>query len=59
MSRKVATVGPDDPIQDAVDLLIERRYGALPVVEGKKKDRVVGMISAVDLLQAMRDLISP
>lgn len=58
MSRGVATVGPDAPILEAVNLLLEHRYGALPVVEGKKRDRVVGMISAIDLMRALRDKLA-
>ncbi len=58
MSRNVATVSPDDPIQVAVDLLLEHRYGALPVVEGKKRDRVVGIISAIDLIRVLRDKLA-
>jgi len=55
MSRQVATVRPEDPIRTALKILIGTRYGALPVVEGKKGDRVVGMISALDLLRAFQD----
>lgn len=44
------TVTPASEIQDAIDILWRRRYGALPVVVG---DRVVGLLSAHDLLRTL------
>jgi len=35
-------------------MIIERKYGALPVVDDDNK--VVGMISAIDLLRAFHDV---
>ncbi|TNF31680.1 MAG: CBS domain-containing protein [Deltaproteobacteria bacterium] len=52
MSPVPATVTPDDDALVAVDLFVERHFGALPVVEG---DRVVGIISTIDLLRALRN----
>jgi acetoin utilization protein AcuB len=53
MTRDPWVVHADDPLLDAVDLILKHRIGALPVVgEGKK---VVGMISAVDMLRAFRE----
>ncbi len=43
----VATIGPDKSILDAVALMIDRRIGALIVVEGEK---VVGIFTERDLL---------
>ena len=56
MNPRVVTVKADDPIQVAIDILLERRYGALPVVD--ESGNLVGMISAVDLLRAFRDTLS-
>lgn len=53
MTPNAITVGADDELSAALDLFIERHYGALPVVDGK--DKVVGMLSTVDLLMAFRD----
>lgn len=48
MSRDVATVHPDTPLTDVVDLLIRRRVKAVPVADA---GRVVGIITGGDLLQ--------
>ena len=53
MTREPLVVHADDPLQDAVSLLLKHRIGALPVVGGGRK--VVGMISAVDMLRAFHD----
>ena len=50
-SSPAVTVRQDDPIATAGDLLIERRMGAVPVVDGD--DRLVGIVSSVDLLRAL------
>ena len=54
MTPEVVTVGPDDDVEDLVDLMLENRVGAVPVVEGAA-GRVVGIVSYVDLLRAFRD----
>lgn len=41
------------PVIEAVEIFVERRFGALPVVDDE--ERLVGMISALDLLRAYRD----
>lgn len=51
MTRAPITVGPDDDLDFALDVFIERRFGAIPVVEG---DCVVGILSTVDMLRALR-----
>lgn len=54
MTPEVVTVGPDDDVGDLVDVMLESRVGAVPVVEGPS-GRVVGIVSYVDLLRAFRD----
>ena len=49
MTRSPTTVGPDSPLRDAVRVLVEKKFGALPVVEG---GRLVGIITETDLLRA-------
>ncbi len=49
MSRDPVTVGAWDTVEDALLLLHRRRFGALPVVEGR---RLVGIISKTDVLAA-------
>ncbi len=48
MNRDVATVHPDTPLTEVVELLIRRRVKAVPVLDA---DRVVGIITGGDLLQ--------
>ena len=58
--KDVMTVNPEvvrtyDTIRKAVVLLRERRYGALPVLD--KKNDLVGILSAQDLLTALEELL--
>jgi acetoin utilization protein AcuB len=53
MTSSPITVAAEAEVAAALELFIERRYGALPVVDSG--DRLVGMLSAVDLLRAFRD----
>jgi len=48
MRREVATVHPDSPITAVVELLLEKDFTAVPVVDDQGK--VVGMVSDNDLL---------
>lgn len=56
MSANPVTITADDDIVAAADAMIEGRYGALPVVDKSDGNRVVGIISATDLLRALREL---
>jgi len=58
--KDVMTLNPEvvrtyDTIRKAVILLRERRYGALPVLD--KKNDLVGILSAQDLLTALEELL--
>jgi len=48
MTRELITVGPDTPLAEAARLLVERRIGALPVVDSSGE--LVGLITETDLL---------
>ncbi|HTW89805.1 MAG TPA: DUF190 domain-containing protein [Candidatus Binataceae bacterium] len=48
MRRNVATVHPDSPITQVVELLLDKDYTAVPVLDNDGK--VVGMVSDNDLL---------
>jgi acetoin utilization protein AcuB len=54
MTRKVYTVTPDTPIEDAARLMLTHRIGGLPVVRG---DMVVGIITETDILSAFVDVM--
>jgi CBS-domain-containing membrane protein len=48
MVRDVVTVGPEDEVSKAVQLLVDHDISALPVVDSEK--RVIGILSEADLL---------
>lgn len=48
MSRKVITVNADAPVQEAARLLLEYKFGGLPVV---KNGELVGIISEADIFR--------
>lgn len=54
MSRPVVTVTSETPIADAARLLLERRIGGLPVVEG---EHLVGIITKDDILAAFVEIM--
>lgn len=54
MTRELVTVTPWDTVEDALLLLQKRRFGALPVVEGR---RLVGIITKADVLSALIDTL--
>jgi acetoin utilization protein AcuB len=49
MTRGVQTVSPDDPLERAARIMLEKDIAGLPVVEG---GRVVGMITESDIFSA-------
>lgn len=56
MNTDVATVNPESELSEAIDVMLEGRVGAVPVVDvdGKK---LVGILSYVDVLRAARELV--
>lgn len=52
MSPHALCIGPDASAGELVDLLLEHKYGALPVVE---EGHLVGIVSYVDVLRQVRD----
>lgn len=51
MRPNVETVAPGDSVDRVIDLLIDLRIGAVPVVDGA---RLVGIVSAIDVLEIVR-----
>ena len=49
MTRSPLTISPAAPLRDAVQILCEKKFGAIPVVENGK---LVGIITGVDVLRA-------
>ncbi|MBI1738599.1 MAG: CBS domain-containing protein [Acidobacteria bacterium] len=54
MFRNPITVAPDTPIRDAVLLMLDRKVGCLPVVEG---ERLVGMLTRSDLMNVLMSFL--
>jgi acetoin utilization protein AcuB len=54
MTGQVVTVAPEAPIANVARLLLERRIGGLPVVQGS---RLVGIITKTDILAAFVDVV--
>jgi acetoin utilization protein AcuB len=53
MAEEVATVTPSTPIHDAAKTMMERKIGALPVMDGQ---RLAGIISTTDVLRALLEV---
>lgn len=50
MSREVITVSPEDSVEDAATLMVEKGISRLPVVEN---ERLVGIITKRDILKSL------
>jgi acetoin utilization protein AcuB len=53
MSSDVINVNPETEMVEVIDLMLDHRIGAIPVVEGDNL-RVVGILSYIDILRAAR-----
>jgi len=49
MTKNVATISPDATVEDAAQIMIDKKVGCLPVV--KDKNKLVGLITETDVLQ--------
>ncbi len=49
MVRSPATVSPQQRLQDAMQLMVTKKYGALPVVDG---GTLVGIITPIDVMKS-------
>ena len=56
MRSDVIFVEPDTDVKDVVELLIENKIGAVPVIRPDTRE-VVGIVSYIDALRALRDLL--
>ncbi len=54
MRKEVIVVSPDTPVVDAAWILISRKIGGLPVVDGEE---LVGIITETDLLEALVEVL--
>jgi len=56
MSTDVLSVDPETEVSEVVDLMLEHRVGAVPVV-ATDSEELIGIVSYVDVLKASRDLL--
>jgi CBS domain-containing protein len=49
MTTEPVFIAPDDDLKDAVEILIEQKFGAIPVVD--EAEGLVGIVSYVDVLR--------
>ena len=54
MTREPLTVTPKSGLKAAVEIFIERKVGALPVVED---GHVVGILTEIDILRVVHDIL--
>jgi acetoin utilization protein AcuB len=57
MSSDVVSVEAEDDLAEVVDLMLERKVGAIPVVR-PDTGHVVGIVSYIDVLRAVRELVA-
>ena len=57
MTRNPVTVTPDTPVHEAIALLLEHRFGSLPVLG--TDGHLMGIVTDTDFLAAARELFSP
>ena len=54
MTRTPQTVTPETPIREVAKILMDQKFGALPVTD---KNQLVGIITDIDLLGALYELL--
>jgi CBS domain-containing protein len=52
MSESVHTTGPDAPLAEAARVMVERKIGCLPVVDGEK---LIGILTETDVVRLVAD----
>ncbi len=56
MSSGVVSVGPESPISEVVDLMIEHKFSAIPVAD-ELTGKLEGIVSYIDVLRVLQDLL--
>ena len=57
MSSDVIFVEMEDDLDDVIELMLEHKVGAIPVVRPDTRD-VMGIVSYIDVLRGIRDLVA-
>jgi len=56
MSSEIHTTGPETPVAEAARMMIERKVGCLPMVEGSA---LVGIVTETDFVKLVADGAAP
>jgi acetoin utilization protein AcuB len=56
MTRKLEVVAAEDPLARAVDLFLQRHFGALPVIDSA--GRLAGILTTHDVIRATQELLA-
>ena len=54
MTKNVQTVSADTPIEEAARIMVDNKFGGLPVMRG---DQIIGIITETDLFKAFLELM--
>ena len=54
MTRKVITISPDAPVEEAAQVMVTKHIGGLPVLDGKE---LVGIVTETDLFKIFIDML--
>lgn len=54
MTRKVITIAPDAPVEEAAQVMVAKHIGGLPVMNGKD---LVGIVTETDLFKIFIDML--
>jgi len=55
MTPKPTTAAPDDPLAEAISIMLQNRFGALPVVSGES---LIGILTETDILRKIQSLLA-
>jgi CBS domain-containing membrane protein len=58
MSRNPVTVTPETPVHEAIELMLEHRFGSLPVLGGGD-GHLLGIVTDTDILIVAREVLTP
>lgn len=55
MIKEVKAVGPDTPLKGALSVMIENKFGCLPIVDHERK--LLGLVTESDLLKVLYEAV--
>jgi len=58
MSKRVVTVFPDETLQVALEKMVLRKIGSLPVVDPAKPNRIIGMLDREAIMDRYRGVLA-